>query len=159
MDGRRMLHVKGCHHPYAELDAHADAGNDGALTPLHCAALGSSPSCAQLLLDAGADRDAVDGSGQTPSERAPEAAEALRRLLKPSAAARKLPGATQATLNGLPPEEQSPSQAFAVSSAHSQHPRYRQPILCKNMAAITPILRASPSRFQAWSYTVHCCQS
>lgn len=93
----------------------ADAENDGGLTPLHSAALGNSLSCAQLLLDAGADRNAIDRDGRTPCDHAPEAAEKLHQLLKPSAAARKLPGATQATLNGVPAEEQSPSQAFAVS--------------------------------------------
>ena len=97
----------------------ADAENDGGLTPLHSAALGSSLSCAQLLLDAGADRNATDRDGRTPSDHAPEAAEKLRLLLKPSAAAKKLPGATQANLNGVPAEEQSPSQAFAVSVPHT----------------------------------------
>ena len=93
----------------------ADAESDSGLTPLHCAALGNSLSCAQLLLDAGADRNATDRDDRTPCDHAPEAAEKLRALLKPSAAAKKLPGASQASLNGVPAEDQSPSQAFAVS--------------------------------------------
>jgi len=85
------------------------------LTPLHCAALGNSVECAQLLLDAGADKDTTDKDGRTPCDHVPETSQKLRQLLKASAAAPKLPGATQPTLNGVPAEQQSLSQAFAVS--------------------------------------------
>ena len=95
----------------------ADAENEEGLTPLHCAALGNSAESAQFLLHARADRNAVDRSGATPCELAPAAAEKLRHLLKvdDAVAARKLPGTTQATTNGVPVEQQTPSQAFAVS--------------------------------------------
>ena len=117
---KQDLHASGAHSCGAH--APADAENEAGLTPLHCAALGNSLSVAQLLLDAGADRNATDRGGQTPCEHAPEASEKLRQLLKPSAAAKSLPGAAQATLNGVPTDQQSPAQAFAVSSAaHITH--------------------------------------
>ncbi len=52
-----------------------DADNEEGLTPLHCAAVGSSAQCAQLLLDAKADRNAVDREGRTPCDHAPESAQ------------------------------------------------------------------------------------
>ena len=52
-----------------------DAENEEGLTPLHCAAIGSSAECAQLLQDAKADRNAVDREGRTPCNHVPESAQ------------------------------------------------------------------------------------
>ena len=53
----------------------ADAENEEGLTPLHCAAIGNSAECAQLLLDAKADRNAIDRKGRMPCNCAPESAQ------------------------------------------------------------------------------------
>ena len=52
-----------------------DAENEEGLTPLHCAAIGNSAECVQLLLDAKADRDVADREGCTPCDHAPESAQ------------------------------------------------------------------------------------
>ena len=53
----------------------ADAENEEGLTPLHCAAIGNSAECVQLLLDAKADRNVADHEGRTPCDHAPESAQ------------------------------------------------------------------------------------
>ena len=95
----------------------ADARNEEGFTPLHCAAMGASLECAQLLLEAGADRNATDRGGAVPWAHVPEAAGKLRALLEPAGPAQKLPRATQASVNGVPAEQQTPDQAFAVSAS------------------------------------------
>ena len=50
---------------------------DGDRTPLHWAAARGSLRCILLLLDAGADKTAVNASGQTPAELATEAGQIL----------------------------------------------------------------------------------
>ena len=77
--------------------------------------MGGSLECAQLLLEAGADRNATDRGGAVPWAHVPEAAGKLRALLEPAGPAQKLPRATQAYVNGVTAEQQTPDQAFAVS--------------------------------------------
>lgn len=95
----------------------ADAESAEGFTPLHCAAMGGSLECAQLLLEAGADRNATDRGGAVPWAHVPEAAGKLLALLKPAGPAQNLPGATQASVNGIPAEQQTHDQAFAVSAS------------------------------------------
>ena len=55
-----------CHRRRAECD------NRERVTPLHSAALGGCPRCAQALLEAGADAGLADGAGRLPADLAPE---------------------------------------------------------------------------------------
>ena len=95
----------------------ADAESEEGFTPLHCAAMGASLECTQLLLEAGADRNATDRGGAVPWAHVPEAAGKMRALLKPAGPAQKLPGATQASVDGAPAEQQTRDQDFAVSAS------------------------------------------
>ncbi|EIE20348.1 hypothetical protein COCSUDRAFT_83548 [Coccomyxa subellipsoidea C-169] len=96
-----------------------DVDNPEALSPLHCAALADSVPCAKLLLGAKADPALAASDGRLAFDCAPEKSEALRKLLKTSAASKP----AKASSSVQTEKELTPVEAFAALSAAEQAAR------------------------------------
>ncbi|BDA45387.1 probable serine/threonine-protein phosphatase 6 regulatory ankyrin at N-terminal half [Coccomyxa sp. Obi] len=112
-----VKYLLGCNVPVNDVE------NPERLLPLHCAALADSMSCAKLLLDAKADPALASSDGRLAFDCVPEKSEALRRLLKTSAAPKlaKGPG-IMAKID----EQLTPVEAFAALSPEEQAARVQR---------------------------------
>ncbi|KAK9794006.1 hypothetical protein WJX73_006428 [Symbiochloris irregularis] len=94
-----------------------DSGASEGVTPLHCAALASSGTCAKLLMDAGADPNLAAHDGRLPADVLPSMTEAeLHKLLHPSGKLK----AKAPTANGVHLHANGSRQAASSSKTAAQ---------------------------------------